>query len=169
MVRGSVRTLASLGWPLMSQDMSDDPFDLARFVEAQDADGTYQRALGELRAGNKTSHWMWFVFPQVAGLGLSATSVRYAISGLPEAQAYLRHPVLGPRLLECTSVLMDLQDLSAERVLGPVDAAKLRSSMTLFAYADPERAVFRSVLKKYFGGQEDNATTSRLGEVTDEE
>ncbi|GLY13733.1 hypothetical protein Kisp01_07490 [Kineosporia sp. NBRC 101677] len=153
----------------MSQGMSDDPFDLTRFVEAQDADGTYQRALGELRAGNKTSHWMWFVFPQVAGLGLSATSVRYAISGLPEAQAYLQHPVLGPRLLECTTTLMDLQDLSAERVLGPVDAAKLRSSMTLFAYADPERTVFRSVLKKYFGGQEDSATTSRLGEVTDEE
>ena len=135
MVRGSVRTLASLGWPLMSQDMSDDPFDLARFVEAQDADGTYQRALGELRAGNKTSHWMWFVFPQVAGLGLSATSVRYAISGLPEAQAYLRHTLLGSRLLECTSVLIYLHDLSAELVLGTEVAANLRSSITYIAYS----------------------------------
>lgn len=149
--------------------MSDDPFDLGRFVAAQDADGTYPRAVAELRAGAKTSHWMWFVFPQVAGLGLSATSVRYAIDGLPEARAYLAHPVLGPRLEECANILLGVSGKSAAAILGPVDEAKLRSSMTLFAYADPEREVFRAVLKKYFDGQEDDATTSRLGDVSADE
>ncbi|GAB6899659.1 DUF1810 domain-containing protein [Kineosporia succinea] len=148
--------------------MSDDPFDLARFVRAQDSGGTYGDAVAELRAGAKTSHWMWFVFPQIAGLGLSATSVRYAITGLPEARAYLAHPVLGPRLEECATILLGLPDTSADAVLGPVDAAKLRSSMTLFAYAAPEREVFRAVLRAWFGGQEDDATTSRLGEPTPE-
>jgi uncharacterized protein (DUF1810 family) len=149
--------------------MSDDPFYLTRFVEAQDSGGTYDRAVAELEAGDKTSHWMWFVFPQVSGLGLSATSVRYAIDGLPEARAYLAHPVLGPRLEQCSRILLGLEGKSAVEILGGIDAAKLRSSMTLFAYADPEREVFRAVLKKYFDGAEDDATTSRLGELNDEE
>ena len=134
--------------------------DLSRFVEAQA--GSYDRALAELRAGRKTGHWMWFVFPQVAGLGRSPTAQHYAISGLEEARAYLAHPVLGPRLVECAQALLDLPGDDAATVLGPVDAVKLRSSMTLFAHADPAQPVFRAVLERYHGGREDEATTSRL-------
>jgi uncharacterized protein (DUF1810 family) len=136
--------------------------DLQRFVAAQDAGGTYARALAELRAGAKRSHWMWFVFPQVAGLGFSETSRRYAISGLDEARGYLAHPVLGPRLRECAQALLDLPGSDAAAVLGGVDAQKLRSSMTLFARADPADPLFGAVLAKYFGGREDEATTSRI-------
>jgi len=138
-----------------------DPFGLDRFVQAQGG-GTYEQALAELRAGAKRSHWMWFVFPQVAGLGRSPAAQRYAISGLPEAQAYLDHPVLGPRLVECAQALLDLGTSDAVRVLGPVDALKLRSSMTLFARAEPEAAVFGEVLDRFFGGQPDEATLRRL-------
>jgi uncharacterized protein (DUF1810 family) len=134
--------------------------DLQRFVDAQS--GTYDRALAELRAGRKSSHWMWFVFPQVAGLGRSATAQHYAIRDLDEARAYLAHPVLGPRLLECARALTGLPGSDPVPVLGPVDALKLRSSMTLFAHADPDEPVFRAVLQQYFGGTEDDATTSRL-------
>jgi uncharacterized protein (DUF1810 family) len=141
--------------------MSDTP-DLSRFVEAQDAGGTYRQALAELRAGRKRGHWMWFVFPQIAGLGQSATSRHYAISGLPEARAYLADPVLGPRLVECARALAALPTDDAVAVLGPVDAQKLRSSMTLFARAAPEEPAFREVLAKYFGGVGDEATTGRL-------
>ena len=137
-----------------------DPFDLQRFVDAQA--GTYDQALTELRAGAKRSHWMWFVFPQVAGLGRSATAQRFAIAGLDEARAYLAHPVLGPRLVEAAQVLTGLTGRTAGQVFGPVDAVKLRSSMTLFAAADPDRPVFRAVLDQWFGGAEDEATTSRL-------
>ncbi len=140
----------------------DDSHRLQRFVDAQDAGGTYQQALAELRAGRKTSHWMWFVFPQVAGLGLSPMSVEYAISGLAEAQAYLAHPVLGPRLVECTRAVAALEGTTARRVLGGIDATKLRSSMTLFAAAAPDEPLFRDVLAHWFGGVEDEATTSRL-------
>ena len=139
---------------------SDDPYGLSRFIDAQT--GTYGQALAELRAGRKASHWMWFVFPQVAGLGRSATAQRYAVSGLDEARAYLAHPVLGPRLVECAQALVDLGGTDAVAVLGPIDAQKLRSSMTLFTRADPEQPVFRAVLDRYFGGREDDATTSRL-------
>jgi len=139
-----------------------DPFDLARFVDAQDSGGTYDQALGELRAGRKHSHWMWFVFPQIAGLGHSPMAQHYAISGLPEARAYLAHPVLGRRLVECARTLTGLAETDAVRVLGPVDAQKLRSSMTLFALAAPEEPVFRGVLDHWFAGVEDEATTSRL-------
>ncbi len=138
----------------------DDPYDLQRFVDAQA--GTYTQALAELRAGRKTGHWMWFVLPQVAGLGRSATAQHYAVSGLDEARAYLAHPVLGPRLVECARVLAELDGRDPVAVFGDVDAAKLRSSMTLFAHADPSQPVFRAVLEQYFGGQEDEATTSRL-------
>jgi uncharacterized protein (DUF1810 family) len=137
--------------------------DLARFTEAQDAGGTYPRALAELRAGRKTSHWMWFVFPQIAGLGRSPTAQAYAIASLEEARAYLGHPVLGPRLLESARALADLEGTAtAEQVLGSIDAMKLRSSMTLFARAAPEEPLFERVLDRYFGGAADPATEERL-------
>jgi uncharacterized protein (DUF1810 family) len=141
-----------------------DPYGLERFVAAQDGGGTYQRAVAELRGGAKASHWMWFVFPQIAGLGLSAMAQRFAISSLAEARAYLAHPVLGPRLRECARIVADTEGRTAERIFGPVDAMKLRSSMTLFAAAagDDDQAVFRAVLVKYFGGETDEATVSRL-------
>ena len=139
-----------------------DPYRLERFVAAQDAAGTYQRALAELRAGRKAGHWMWFIFPQVAGLGLSAMAQRYAISGLAEARAYLDHPLLGPRLLECAGAVAATEGSTADRILGPVDAMKLRSSMTLFAAAGPQEAVFGAVLARYFDGEPDEATLARL-------
>jgi uncharacterized protein (DUF1810 family) len=135
---------------------------LERFVQAQDAGGTYSRAVAELRQGRKVSHWMWFVFPQIAGLGQSATSKRFAIASLAEARAYLRHPVLGPRLLECASIVAQLEDRSAERIFGGIDARKLHSSMTLFLRAAPEEAVFAQVLDQYFDGAPDAATDQRL-------
>lgn len=139
--------------------------DLNRFVEAQDADGTYAAALGELRRGRKTSHWMWFVFPQIAGLGRSDMAIRYAVSDLAEARDYLAHPVLGQRLRECSAVLLELPGSDAEAVLGAIDAVKLRSSMTLFARAselETDRGLFAGVLTKYFDGAEDPATVERL-------
>ena len=139
-----------------------DPFDLQRFVDAQDNGGAYDQALREIRAGQKRAHWIWFVFPQVAGLGRSAMSQFYAISGLAEAQAYLDHPVLGPRLLECARTLIQLRGSDAVRVFGPLDAQKVHSSMTLFASADPGEKTFRQVLDRFFGGEPDEATTSRL-------
>ncbi|WP_369134691.1 DUF1810 domain-containing protein [Modestobacter sp. I12A-02662] len=138
-----------------------DPFGLQRFVDAQDDAGTYRQALAELRAGRKRSHWMWFVFPQVAGLGRSPTAQRYAISGRDEARAYLAHPLLGPRLVECARALTGLGTTDPAAVLGPVDGQKLRSSMTLFAAVSDEPA-FRAVLDQYFAGTEDAATTARL-------
>lgn len=135
-----------------------DAFDLGRFVAAQDAGGSYRSAVTELKAGRKTTHWMWYVFPQIAGLGQSAASKRYAISSLAEARAYLAHPVLGPRLLECAGTLTTLSGRTAEDILGGIDAMKLRSSMTLFQHAAPDEPVFGSVLSQYFGGVPDSAT-----------
>ena|SRR5690349_25176043 len=137
--------------------------DSERFVLAQDDHGTYDRALAELRAGRKTSHWMWFVFPQVSGLGQSPTAKHYELTGLEEARAYLEHEVLGPRLLACCRALLALDGVSAEQVLGSVDAMKLRSSMTLFARADPDEPVFPDVLDRYFGGTPDERTIRLLG------
>jgi uncharacterized protein (DUF1810 family) len=137
-------------------------FDLERFVRAQDEGGTYARALAELRRGRKVSHWMWFVFPQLAGLGRSGTARYYAVRSLAEAEAYLSHPVLGNRLRESCAVLAGLADRSAEDVFGGVDAAKLRSSMTLFARAAPEEQVFAKVLDRYFGGAADPLTDRLL-------
>ena len=134
-------------------------------MAAQDQGGTYERAVAELRAGAKVSHWMWFVFPQVAGLGLSAMAREFAISSAAEARAYLAHPVLGPRLRECAGVVAATEGRPAERIFGPVDAMKLRSSMTLFDAAEPAEAgqnVFRAVLAKYFDGEPDQATLARL-------
>ncbi len=140
----------------------DDPYRLERFVAAQDAGGTYERAVAELRAGAKRGHWMWFVFPQVAGLGFSAMSQRYAIASLAEARAYLAHPVLGPRLVECGRILAATKGKSAAAIFGDIDAMKLRSSITLFTAAAPNEPVFREVLEKYFGAQPDDATLERL-------
>jgi uncharacterized protein (DUF1810 family) len=140
----------------------DDPYRLDRFLQAQDSGGTFQRAVAELRAGRKVSHWMWFIFPQIAGLGLSAMSQRYAISGLAEARAYLEHPVLGPRFVECATILAATDGKSAAEILGSVDAMKLRSSMTLFAVAARDQPAFSAVLTKYFGGTPDEATLARL-------
>jgi uncharacterized protein (DUF1810 family) len=140
-----------------------DPHDLQRFVDAQDDLRTYETALAELRAGRKRSHWMWFVLPQLAGLGMSSTAQRFGIRGLAEARAYLAHPVLGARLRDCARALADLDTGDPVAVLGPVDALKLRSSMTLFARAGPGEPVFRQVLEQYYDGAEDPATVSLLG------
>jgi uncharacterized protein (DUF1810 family) len=126
--------------------------DLERFVKAQDSGGTYQHAVAELRNGNKTSHWMWFIFPQIAGLGRSAMAQAYAISDLAEARAYLAHPVLGPRLMECAEIVASHRNLTAEQIFGGIDAIKLRSSMTLFAHADPDQTIFRQVIDQYYDG-----------------
>jgi uncharacterized protein (DUF1810 family) len=136
--------------------------DLERFVSAQDSGGTYAQALRELRAGRKTSHWMWFVFPQVAGLGHSSMAQAYAVSSLDQARAYLAHPVLGPRLRECTAAVLTHTDRSAEQILGGIDALKLRSSMTLFARADPDEPAFAAVLDAFYGGEPDARTDSLL-------
>ncbi len=140
----------------------DDPYGLERFVAAQDDGGTYQRAVAELCAGAKRGHWMWFVFPQIAGLGFSAMSRRYAITSLAEARAYLAHPVLGPRLTDCARTVAATEGKSAAAILGDIDAIKLCSSMTLFRTAAPEEPVFGEVLEKYFGGEPDPATLERL-------
>jgi uncharacterized protein (DUF1810 family) len=139
-----------------------DPYDLERFVRAQDAGDTYGAALAELAHGRKESHWMWFVFPQVAGLGRSDTARRFAISGLDEARAYLVHPVLGPRLRESVDAVLAITGSSAEEVFGGIDATKLRSSMTLFLRAAPDEERFSDVLHRHFGGQADDATDERL-------
>jgi uncharacterized protein (DUF1810 family) len=145
-------------------DTLSDPYRLERFVAAQDQGGTYDRAVAELRAGAKVSHWMWFVFPQIAGLGLSSIAREFAVSSADEARAYLAHPVLGPRLRACARIVVGTEGRSAERIFGPVDAMKLRSSMTLFAAVDeqPDENVFRTVLAKYYDGVADEATVSRL-------
>jgi uncharacterized protein (DUF1810 family) len=133
-----------------------DPYELERFVEAQDH--KYDEALSELRAGRKRSHWMWFVFPQIAGLGRSSTAQRFAISGLEEARAYLDHPVLGPRLLESCRAMQALPTSDPEDVLGGIDALKLHSSMTLFARARPQEPLFAEVLQQWYGGEFDDST-----------
>jgi uncharacterized protein (DUF1810 family) len=149
--------------PDQGETLSDE-YDLARFVQAQDAGGTYLQALAELRRGRKVSHWMWFVFPQLAGLGRSATARRYAISSLPEARAYLDHEVLGPRLSEATMAVKQLEGLRAETIFGSIDAMKLHSCMTLFAVAatGADQALFDDVLKGYFAGQPDAGTMQLL-------
>jgi uncharacterized protein (DUF1810 family) len=141
--------------------MSDDPYRLDRFVSAQA--GTYERALAELRSGHKRSHWMWFVFPQLAGLGRSSTAQHYGIQSLAEARAYLAHPVLGARLRECAAVVASLPT-GAEAILGSTDAMKFRSSMTLFRRAAPDEPVFEQALDRLYGGQPDWQTDQMLGD-----
>jgi uncharacterized protein (DUF1810 family) len=137
-------------------------FDLERFVEVQA--GVIGQVCAELRAGQKRSHWMWFVFPQIRGLGSSEIAVRYAISGREEARAYLDHPVLGPRLQECAAIVVGMEGKSVEEIFGYPDNLKFHSSMSLFAEVEgPTERVFHKALKKYFGGHPDKATLERLG------
>ncbi len=140
--------------------MTDDPFDLQRFLDAQA--GSYERALAELRAGRKTSHWIWYVFPQLKGLGFSEASRFYGLSGLHEARAYLAHPILGPRLRECVEAMLVTGDNSAKDVLGLTDAMKFRSSMTLFTEAAPQEALFAQALTRFFKGEADQKTLDLL-------
>ena len=138
-----------------------DPHGLARFVEAQN--GSYERVLAELRGGKKRSHWMWYVFPQFIGLGNSPTSVHYAIKSRAEAEAYLAHPILGPRLLECAEAVVQVQNRSAHEIFGSPDDLKLRSCATLFAVASPPGSVFDRLLAKYYRGERDARTLQLLG------
>ncbi len=137
-----------------------DPFDLQRFVDAQGP--VYETVIGELRGGRKRSHWMWFVFPQLRGLGGSPTALRFGISSIDEARAYLAHELLGPRLRECAELVAQIDGRAAEEIFGWPDDMKLRSSMTLFARASDDNAVFVAVLEKFYGGEEDPATLARL-------
>jgi uncharacterized protein (DUF1810 family) len=141
--------------------VEEDPYELSRYVRAQEH--VYAEALSEIRSGRKRTHWMWFVFPQLAGLGLSATSERYAIANVDEARAYLDHPILGPRLLECTESLLRVEGRSATAILGTPDDLKLRSCATLFASVSPPGSVFDRVLDKYYGGARDPKTIRLLG------
>ena len=137
--------------------------DLERFVRAQDRSGVYLTAIAELTAGAKRSHWMWFVFPQIAGLGTSDTARHYAIADRSEAEAFLAHPVLGPRLRECVQLVADSTVPDARDLLGGTDAMKLRSSVTLFQAVDPDEPMYQRVLDRYFDGRPDPATLERLG------
>jgi uncharacterized protein (DUF1810 family) len=141
----------------------DDPFHLERFVVAQDRGDTYRHALAEIRRAAKDTHWMWFVFPQVAGLGTSATSREYAITSLAEARAYLAHPVLGPRLREITAAATGHVTRSARDIFS-YDDVKFHSSMTLFARAAPDETLFRGALDQFFAGLADTRTDQRLGD-----
>ncbi len=140
----------------------NDPYDLARFVHAQER--VYPTVLEELRSGSKWSHWMWFIFPQIEGLGASPTSVYYSIKSAEEARQYLAHPVLGPRLRECSQILLSLQDRSAEEVFGFPDDLKLKSCMTLFESVSEDKAVFAAVLDRYFAGLRDPRTLAVLSD-----
>lgn len=138
----------------------DDPHDLQRFVAAQNP--IYPQVCAELAAGAKASHWMWFVFPQLKGLGRSAIAQHYSIASKAQAQAYWRHPVLGPRLRQCAELVLAVPGKTALQILGSPDEMKFRSSMTLFAQVAPDEPVFQRALQKYFGGEADPATLERL-------
>lgn len=137
-----------------------DPFELQRFVDAQSA--CYDTVLSELRAGRKRTHWIWFVFPQLKGLGSSPTAVRYGIASIEEARAYLAHPILGPRLRECSRLLANIDRVPIAEIVGRPDDMKVRSSMTLFAHADDDNADFVAVLDKFYAGVPDPVTLERL-------
>ena len=138
----------------------NDPYRLSRFVEAQEP--VYETVLRELEHGRKESHWMWFIFPQIAGLGHSPTAQRFAISSLDEARAYLAHPLLGSRLIQCTRTVNAVRDRTAHQIFGSPDDLKFRSSMTLFGRADPEQPAFADALAKYYDGIEDRRTVELL-------
>jgi uncharacterized protein (DUF1810 family) len=137
-----------------------DPYNLNRFVRAQNS--IYEEVVSELRNGAKVSHWMWFIFPQIEGLGRSPISIEFAISSLDEARAYLNHPVLGPRLKECTQLVLLTEGRSVEQIFGSPDDMKFRSSMTLFARVSPDNSIFADALQKYFQGVPDQLTLDRL-------
>lgn len=137
-----------------------DPFNLSRFVEAQE--GVYSDVLDELRRGNKIGHWIWFIFPQIRGLGHSYLSRRYSISSSDEARAYAEHSILGPRLIECIELVMGVEGKSADQILGHIDALKVRSSLTLFAIAHKDNEIYQRALVKYFDGVPDPLTVQAL-------
>jgi len=143
---------------------NEDPFDLDRFLQAQAED--YKTALSEIRRGRKDSHWMWYVFPQFDGLGFSATSKRYAIKSMAEAEAYLTHPILGPRLIECSEAVLEVEGRTAATIFGSPDDMKLRSCATLFAHISPAGSVFHRLLDKYFSGVGDDKTLRLIGQKT---
>jgi len=143
----------------------DDPYDLRRFVQAQERD--YPRAFAEISSGKKRSHWMWYIFPQFAGLGFSSTSQHYAIKALDEARDYLAHPILGPRLLECAQAVLDLDGRSATQIFGSPDDMKLRSCATLFACVSPQDSVFHGLIGKYYEGEFDTKTLRLAGKGAD--
>jgi uncharacterized protein (DUF1810 family) len=138
----------------------DDSYNLQRFVDAQNP--VFAQVCSELRAGQKTTHWMWFIFPQIAGLGSSSVARKYAISSLDEAKAYLNHPVLGPRIKECTRLVLSIEGRAVGEIFGTPDDLKFRSSLTLFAHAEPAEQAFQDALRKYFGGEEDSLTVAQL-------
>ena len=138
----------------------DDPYDLQRFVEAQEP--VYERVCAELRRGRKASHWMWFVFPQIRGLGHSPMAQKFAIASLAEARAYLDHPVLGPRLRQCTQLVVDVEGRTASEIFGQPDDIKFRSSMTLLSLAAPDEPLFKTALTKYFPAGPDPETVARV-------
>ncbi len=146
--------------PPMTMPSASDPHDLQRFVGAQDP--VYARVCVELDAGAKTSHWMWFIFPQLRALGRSGTAMHYGIADAAEALAYWRHPVLGARLKACCDKILAVQGKTALQIFGPIDELKLRSCVTLFAHVAPEEAVFRQVLERYFSGEADRKTVELL-------
>jgi uncharacterized protein (DUF1810 family) len=143
-----------------------DPYDLERFVQAQERD--YDGALSEIRSGTKRSHWMWFIFPQFEGLGLSGTSRRYAVKSAAEAKAFLAHPVLGPRLLACAEAVLHVEGRSARNIFGDPDEMKLRSCATLFAAVSPTGSVFHRIIEKYFDGERDVRTLRLMGDAHDD-
>jgi len=144
---------------------SDDPYNLNRFVQAQEDD--YERALSEIRSGKKRTHWIWYIFPQLDGLAFSSTSKRYSIKSVEEAKAYLDHPILGPRLLECVEAVLHIEGRSATEIFGSPDDLKLRSCATLFACVLPPGSVFDRLLKKYYRGGRDEKTLQLLGMASD--
>ncbi|MBD2097073.1 DUF1810 domain-containing protein [Trichocoleus sp. FACHB-591] len=144
----------------MKSENAGDPYDLNRFVQAQERD--YERALSEVKNGRKRSHWMWYIFPQFDGLGFSATSKRYAIKSVAEAKAYLSHPTLGPRLIACAEAALSVEGRSVYEIFGSPDDMKLKSCATLFAYVSPEGSVFEQVLNKFFHGDRDQKTLDLL-------
>ena len=146
---------------IQNSSVTTDPYDLQRFVDAQQRD--YQTALSELKDGKKRSHWIWYILPQLRGLGQSAMARRYGLSGLPEASAYLAHPLLGPRLVQCVEALLSHKNRSAEQILGAVDARKFQSCLSLFAHADPRAAsCFHEALRQFYAGEYDAATLAML-------
>jgi uncharacterized protein (DUF1810 family) len=142
------------------QNTSSDTYNLQRFVDAQES--VYEEVCAELRDGYKRGHWMWFIFPQIKGLGYSRMATRFAIASREEAEAYLKHPVLGPRLRECARLMTLVEGRAIDEILGHVDSLKFRSSMTLFAHATPDNEVFMNALQKYFAGEFDRLTLERL-------
>ena len=141
-------------------DGRDDPYDLNRFIEAQNTN--YEDAVSELREGRKRSHWMWYVFPQITGLGNSAMSYRYGITSADEARAYLAHPVLGTRLIECAEAVLTILNRSANEIFGSPDDLKLKSSATLFAQVSPPGSVFEQILDKYYSSERDSRTLALI-------